>query len=56
LERIVTLMITKEKTFEICNIHFKTHLNILVSNILLILKIMNFENVRLTKVIHFCVV
>jgi hypothetical protein len=49
-------MITKEKTLEIDNIHLKTHLNIFVSNMLLILKILNFENVCLTKVILFCVV
>jgi hypothetical protein len=47
-------MITKEKTIEIDNIPFKMHLNIFVSNMLLILKIMKFENVYLTKVIHFC--
>jgi hypothetical protein len=29
------------------------HLNIFVSNVFLTLKIMNFENVALTKVIHF---
>jgi len=32
------------------------HLNAFVSNILLTLKILNFENVSLTKVIHFYVI
>jgi hypothetical protein len=56
LKRILTLMITKAKTLEIGNIHLKTHLNIFVLNMLLILKIMIFENVCLTKIIHFVVV
>jgi hypothetical protein len=53
LERILTLMIIKEKSLKINKIHFKTHLNIFVSNLFLTLKIMNFENVSLTNVIHF---
>jgi hypothetical protein len=52
LKRILTLMIVKAKAFEIGKFHFKMHLNIFVSNVLLTLKIMNFENVFLTKVIH----
>jgi hypothetical protein len=53
LKRILTLMIMKEKLLEINKFHFKTHLNIFVSNVFLTLKIMNFENVSLAKVIHF---
>jgi hypothetical protein len=53
LKRILTLMIIKKKSLEINKIHFKMHLNIFVSNVFLTLKIMNFENVPLTKVIHF---
>jgi len=53
LERILTLMIIKEKSLNINKIHFKTHLNIFVSNVFLTVKIMNFENVSLTNVIHF---
>jgi hypothetical protein len=45
-----------KKTLEIGKIHFKTHLNIFVSNMFLTLKIMNFENVFLIKVIHFYVI
>jgi hypothetical protein len=43
-------MIMKEKTIG------EIHLNAFVSNILLTLKILNFENVSLTKVIHFYVI
>jgi hypothetical protein len=32
------------------------HLNMFVSNVVLSLKILNFENVFLTKVIHVCVI
>jgi len=46
-------MIIKEKSLKINKIHFKMHLNIFVSNVFLTLKIMNFENVSLTKVIQF---
>jgi len=45
-------MIIKAKAFEIGKIHLKTHLKIFVSNVFLTVKIMNFENVFLTKVIH----
>jgi hypothetical protein len=44
----------KEKT--IGEIHFKTHLNAFVLNILLTLKILKFEKLSLTKVIHFYVI
>jgi len=56
LKRILTSMIIKEKTFEIGKIHLKTHLKIFVSNVFLTVKIMNFENVFLTKVIHFHII
>jgi hypothetical protein len=46
----------KEKALEIHKILLKPHLNIFVSNVFLTLKIMNFENLSLTKVIHFCVI
>jgi len=55
LKRILTLMIIK-KTLEIGKIHLKTHLNIFVSTVFLILKIMKFENVFLMKFIHFYVI
>jgi hypothetical protein len=45
-----------KKTLEIGKIHLKTHLNIFVSTVFLILKIMNFENVFLMKFIHFYVI
>ncbi len=44
------------KKLEIGKIHFKTHLNLFVSNVFLTLKIINFENVFLIKVIHFYVI
>jgi hypothetical protein len=56
LERILLLIIRKTKALEIVEIHVKTHLNTFVSNMFLILKIMNFENVFSTKVIHFDVI
>jgi hypothetical protein len=49
-------MIIRAKTLELHKIILKTHLNIFVSNVFLTLKIMNFENLSLTKVIHFCVI
>jgi hypothetical protein len=52
---ILILMNIKAKAYEIHKILLKTHLNIFISsNVFLTLKIMNFENVSLTKVIHFC--
>jgi hypothetical protein len=49
LERVLILMIKKEKALEIGEIHLKTHLNTFVSNMFLTLKVMNFKNVSLTK-------
>jgi hypothetical protein len=48
------MMIIKEKALEIGKIHFKTHLNIFVSNMLLTLKIMNFENVFFLNYSFLC--
>jgi hypothetical protein len=45
-------MIRKAKGFEFMKIIFITHLNTFGSNVLLILKIMDFEDVVLTKVVH----
>jgi hypothetical protein len=55
LERILTLKIKREKGFELINTIFITHLNTFGSKMLLTLKIMDFENVVLTKVIHIYV-
>jgi hypothetical protein len=49
LEMILVVMSIKAKALEIDKIHFKTHLNIFVSNMLLALKIMNFDNMFLTN-------
>jgi len=53
LEMILVVMSIKAKTLEMDKIHFKTHLNIFVSNVFLALKIMNFDNMFLTKFILF---
>jgi len=42
-------MIEKTKALEIGEIHCTTDLNTFASNVFLTLKIMNFENVSLTK-------
>ncbi len=56
LERILTLMIIKEKRFEPMKIVYITNLNTFGSNVLLTLKIMSFENVVLAKVVHIYVI
>jgi hypothetical protein len=56
LERILTLVIKKEKELKLVKFIFTTHLNTFGSNTFLALKIMNYEYVVLTKVIHLCVV
>jgi hypothetical protein len=57
LETILTLMIKRTKGIKIDEVFFTTHLNIFCSNMFLVkLKIKNFEDVVLTKVIHFYVV
>jgi hypothetical protein len=49
LERILTLIIKKENGLELMKIVYITHLNTFRSNMFLTLKIMDFENVVLTK-------
>jgi hypothetical protein len=56
LERILTLMIRKAKGLELIKIIFITNLNTFGSKVFLILKIMDFENVSLTKVVHIYVI
>jgi hypothetical protein len=53
IEKDVNIDDYKRKKVEIVQIHFKIHLNIFVSNVFLTLKIMNFENVSLTKLFIF---
>jgi hypothetical protein len=53
---ILTLIIIKARALEIGKIHFKTHLNVFVSNMLSTLKIMNFEILSSSKVINFHVI
>ncbi len=52
--RILRLMIRREKGFELMKIVFMNNLSTFGSNMLLTFKIMKFENVTLTKVIHIC--
>ncbi len=58
LEMILTLMIKKEKNLKLVKFIFtlSTCLNIFGSNVFLVQKIMNFEDVTLTKIIHFYVI
>jgi len=56
LQRILTLMMRREKGFELMKIVFTTDLNTFGSKVLLTLKIMDFENVFLSKVIHVYVI
>jgi hypothetical protein len=49
-------MIKKEKGLEKMKIIFITNLNTFGSNMLLTLKIMDFQNMALTKVIHIYVI
>jgi hypothetical protein len=53
---ILTLMIKKAKGLELMKIVFITHLNTFGSKVLLTLKIMDFKNVTLTKVLHIYVI
>ncbi len=55
MKRILTLMIRKAKGFELI-IFFITNLSTFGSKVLLTLKIMDFENVPSTKVVHFYVI
>jgi hypothetical protein len=49
-------MIRKTKGFELMKIVFITNLNTFDSNVFLTLKIMDFENVNLIKVVHIYVI
>jgi hypothetical protein len=49
-------MIKKAKGFELMKIVFITHLSTFGSKMFLTLKIIDFENVALTKVIHIYVI
>jgi len=49
-------MIRRAKGFELMKIIFIIHLSTFGSKVLLTLKIMDFENVALTKVVHICVI
>jgi hypothetical protein len=49
-------MFRKVKGLELMKIIFITNLNTFGSNMFLTLKIMNFENVALTKVVHIYVI
>jgi hypothetical protein len=49
-------MIRREKRLELMKIIFITHLNTFGSNVLLTLKIMDFENVASIKVVHIYVI
>jgi hypothetical protein len=56
LERIYIIIMKKENALEIGEIDSKTHLSKFVSNVFLTLKIKNFKNVSLTKVIQFYII
>ncbi len=56
LEMILTLIVRKAKGFELMKIVFITHLSTFGSKVLLTLKIMDFESVALTKVVHIYVI
>ncbi len=53
LKKILTLMIRRAKGLELIKIVFITHLSTFNSKVPLILKIMDFENMILTKVVHY---
>jgi len=53
---ILTLMIRKEKTLELMKIVFITHFSTFGSKVFLTLKIMDFEDVAVTKVVHIYVI
>ncbi len=52
----LTFMIRMAKGLELMRIFFKTNLNTFGSNVFLILKIMDFENVASIKVLHIYVI
>ncbi len=53
---ILTLMIRKAKGLKIMTIVFMTDLNTFGSKVFLTLKIMDFQNVSLTKFVHVYVI
>jgi hypothetical protein len=56
LERIFTFRIRRAKGLDLMKIVFITHLSTFGSKVLLTLKIMDFESVVLTKVVHIYVI
>jgi len=56
LERIFPSMIRMTKGLQLMKIVFITHLNTFVSKMVLTLKIVDFENMVLTKVVHIYVI
>ncbi len=50
------MIIRREKGLELMKTMFITHLSTFGSKVLLTLKIMDFENVALTKVVHIYVI
>jgi hypothetical protein len=56
IEEKFKLMIRKEKGFKLMNFLLRNDLDIFSSNVFLILKILNFENVILTNVVHIYVI
>jgi hypothetical protein len=50
------MMVRKAKGFELMKIVFITHLNTFGSKVFLTLKIMDFESVALTKIVHIYVI
>jgi len=56
LERILTLIIRREKGLEVMKIIFITNLSTFGSKVFFTLKIMDFESVVLTKVVHIYVI
>jgi hypothetical protein len=56
LERLLTFIIRRAKEFEVMKFFLITHLSTFGSKVLLTLKIMDFENVLFTKVVHIYVI
>ncbi len=56
LKRILTLIIRKAKELELMKLFFITNLNTFGSKMISTLKLMEFENVPLTKVVHVYVI
>jgi hypothetical protein len=56
LKRILTLIIRKAKELELMKLFFITNLNTFGSKMISTLKLLEFENVPLTKVVHVYVI